>query len=237
MIKMVVSSFHNTLIDNEEAIPMSTMLEIERIRKKGIILSICTNRQYKEVLDYNEDFPFVDYIISLNGSYIYDVKKEKVLFKKKLTNTIIKKILNLLPEYKLIFYSEDNIYESISDIEAKDIYKIEIEAASDIETIKEKLKKISVNITTFEINQKKYIEITSNQASMFNGVDKVSLKNNIILNNVLAICGNESDCPLVQNIQNSYVVKNCSKKLKKYTKKQTLSNVSKGVENIIRKMV
>ena len=47
---MVVSSFYNTIINKEEAIPTSTMLEIDRIRQKGIIFSICTNRQYNEIL-------------------------------------------------------------------------------------------------------------------------------------------------------------------------------------------
>ena len=35
MKKMVINSFYNTLIDKEDAIPLSTMLEIERIRKSG----------------------------------------------------------------------------------------------------------------------------------------------------------------------------------------------------------
>ena len=98
MIKMVVSSFYNTLINEEDAIPTSTMLEIERIRQKGIIFTMCTNRQYQEILDYNKDFPFVDYIISLNGSLVYDVAKDKIIYQKKLTKTIINKIHNSSPE-------------------------------------------------------------------------------------------------------------------------------------------
>ena len=70
MIKMVVCSFYNALINEEEAIPTSTMLEIERLRKKGIVFSICTNELYKEIIDYNRDFHFVDYIIYINVSNI-----------------------------------------------------------------------------------------------------------------------------------------------------------------------
>ena len=39
MLKMVSSSFYNTLIDNEEAIPKTTMLEKDRIIKKNILLN------------------------------------------------------------------------------------------------------------------------------------------------------------------------------------------------------
>ena len=77
MKKMVVISFYHALIDEESAISQSIMLEIERIRKKGILFCVCTNGTYQEVLEYNKDFPFIDYIISLNGSYIYDVLKEQ----------------------------------------------------------------------------------------------------------------------------------------------------------------
>ena len=113
MLKMVVSSFYNTLIDGEDAIPASTMLEIERIRKKGIIFSICTNRTYKEILDYNKDFPFVDYIISLNGTYVYDVEKGKCIFKKKITQTILNKIKSFIPDVQCIYYGESEIYSSL----------------------------------------------------------------------------------------------------------------------------
>ena len=77
MIKLVISSFYNTLIDSEEAIARTTISEIDRIRKKGIYFSVSTNGLNQEVLDYNKDFSFVDYIISLNGSCVYDVNKNK----------------------------------------------------------------------------------------------------------------------------------------------------------------
>ena len=152
MVKMVVSSFYNTLIDNEEAIPVSTMLEIERIRKKGILFSICTNGYYKEVLDYNKDFPFIDYIISLNGSITYDVKKDRVLSKVKFTKTTIKKIIELFSKNKVIYYSEN---KKIKKVNEEEIYKIEIEL-KDKEDLAEQLDKLNVNTSILEINKKRY---------------------------------------------------------------------------------
>ena len=70
MIRMLISSFYNTIIDKEDAIPMSTMLEIDKLRKKGILFSVCTNRDKDEVLYYNHDYPFMDYIIAYNGNYL-----------------------------------------------------------------------------------------------------------------------------------------------------------------------
>ena len=236
MIKMVVSSFYNTLINQEDAIPTSTMLEIERIRQKKILFTICTNRQYQEVLDYNKDFPFVDYIISLNGSLVYDVEKAKIIYQKKLTKTIINKIIKFLPDLKYIYYSENEKYSSKEETEDKNIYKIELEISDNEEFVRDKLKNLPINITLFELNEKKYIEITSDQASMFSGVDKISLKKELDLANIITISGNESDISLSQNIKRNFVVKNASKKLKKYAYKIVKSNLENGVETVLSKI-
>lgn len=232
MIKMVVSSFYNTLIDNEEAIPVSTMLEIERIRKKGIVFSICTNGYYKEVLDYNRDFPFIDYIVSLNGSITYDVAKERILSKIKLTKTTIKKINELFSNNKIKYYSETKILKKVKD---EDIYKIEIEL-KDKEEYQDKIDKLNVNTSILEINKKTYLEITPRKSNMFNGIDGIGLRTGIALKDILVIAGNDSDIPLVKNIDKCLVVKNAPKSLKKYVKKQTNSNDDKGVERVLKKL-
>ena len=77
MKKMVINSFYNTLIDKEDAIPLSTMLEIERIRKAGNKFVVLTNRSAEELAFYNRDFPFIDYIIAFNGNYVLDVENNK----------------------------------------------------------------------------------------------------------------------------------------------------------------
>ena len=236
MIKMVVSSFYNTLINQEDAIPTSTMLEIERLREKGIIFTICTNRQYQEVLDYNKDFPFVDYIISLNGSIVYDVLKEKIIYQKKLTKTVINKIYKFFPDLNYTYYSEKETYSIKEDIEDKNIYKIELEVNNNEDMIRDKLKNLPLNLTLFELNEKKYIEITSDQVSMFSGVDKISLKKELDLSNIIAISGNESDISLSQNIKRNFIVKNASKKLKKYAYKIVKSNLENGVGTVLSKI-
>ena len=126
MIKMVVSSFYNALIDKEEAIPTSTMLEIERIRSKGILFCVATNRSYQEVLEYNRDFPFLDYIVSLNGSYVYDVMKEKCLSKNRLTTSTIKKIKNIFKDYPTTFYTETEALKTVDNPEETNVYKVEV---------------------------------------------------------------------------------------------------------------
>ena len=68
MYKLVVSGFDNVLINSDEAISTSTILEIDRVRNNEVLFAILCDRGYKEVLEYNKDFSFVDYIISCNGA-------------------------------------------------------------------------------------------------------------------------------------------------------------------------
>ena len=234
MIKMVVSSFYNALIDKEEAIPTSTMLEIERIRSKGILFCVATNRSYQEVLEYNRDFPFLDYIVSLNGSYVYDVAKEKYLSKNKLTTSTIKKIKALFEGYNISFYTENEVLKEVEKPEDTSVYKVEIEIENEEE--KKKLQKLNVEYSFFEYQGKKYLEIISNKSSMFFGVDQVALKTGTNLKEIIAVCANESDISLVKNIERSYVMKNSCPALKKTAKKVTSSNEDKGVENILKRI-
>ena len=64
MYKLFVSDFDGTLIDSDEAIPLSTMVEIDRIRKLGVKIVITTGRILKSILEYNKDFPFFDYVFN-----------------------------------------------------------------------------------------------------------------------------------------------------------------------------
>ena len=236
MIKMVVSSFYNTLINSEEAISTKTMIEIERIRKKGILFVVTTNRLYKEVLEYNKDFPFIDYIVSLNGSCLYNVEKNTVIFKKKLTHTKIKKISEIVKNQGIMYYTTNERYDDITNTENQDIYKIEIDLSTITEKEQNEIKKMKVNTSILKKEEKDYLEITNYHANMFTGVDQIALKNNISLDEIITISGNESEINIVQNIKKSYIVKNASPSLKTITKKQTSSCNENGVEEIIKRI-
>lgn len=80
MTKMIVSGFTDILTDCEEAISFKNVLEIDRIRNNNIIFTVCSNNNFKYIYDYNNDFIFMDYIISNTGAYVYDLVNERILF-------------------------------------------------------------------------------------------------------------------------------------------------------------
>ena len=222
MIRMLISSFYNTLIDKEEAIPMSTMLEIDKLRNKGILFSVCTNRDKDSVLYYNHDYPFIDYVIAYNGNYIYDVNKDKYLYKNPLNKSVVQEIEKLFKGNELNYYKEDN-----------KVYKIEIKVKKNEFKLIDKLKNIDIKSSIFKYNKEYFIEITS--SNITNAVKYLSTKLKLSPTDITSVIGNLSEKELIDNIENTYVVSNSPKEVKKLTSKKTKSNNSKGVENIIKK--
>lgn len=222
MIRMLISSFYNTLIDKEEAIPMSTMLEIDKLRNKGILFSVCTNRDKDSVLYYNHDYPFIDYVIAYNGNYIYDVNKDKYLYKNPLNKSVVQEIEKLFKDNELNYYKEDN-----------KVYKIEIKVKKNEFKLIDKLKNIDIKSSIFKYNKEYFIEITS--SNITNAVKYLSTKLKLSPTDIASVIGNLSEKELIDNIENTYVVSNSPKEVKKLTSKKTKSNNSKGVENIIKK--
>lgn len=222
MIKMVVSSFYNALINYEEAIPVSTMLEIERIRKKGIVFSVCTNNNYQEVLDYNRDFPFLDYIIALNGALIYDVLKKEIIYKKKLNKKNIAKIEKLFNPNLIKYYKYQN-----------DIYKIDI----DITDTNFNLKDLeSVNKNIFIKNNRTYLEITSILTDNYQALERIITKKNISKEEVLALVANDADLVLATNLPKVYIMENASDTLCLTKHQTTTSNNNGGVSKVLKEI-
>ena len=262
MYKLLVSDFDNTLINSDEAIPLSTMVEIDRIRKNGCLFSIATGRNLSSVLDYNRDFPFIDYIISCNGAYVYDVRKGKVIFKKNMLLSTIKSIVKkyrdvdicfCTPEYwylltknkNIKLYDREKIIYSLDDFYKENktnIYKIELifknKKSRDNSFLEMEELNYKFNFNKNVFSNKKYgIEITMSGITKMTGVEKICQKEKISVSQVIAIGDDDSDISMIKNVGCGVAVSNASKELKKVSKIKTSSNDTKGVEKVIKKLL
>ena len=231
-MKMVLSSFYNTLINDEDSIPQSTMLEIDRLRRSNILFTIITNRICKDVLFYNYSYPFIDYIIALNGSLIYDVEKNKYIYDEPINKKELLQVSKLYNNYKIMYYTNNGYVDNIDNDTIK-IYKVEIEIMKkDIETFNNI--DLKLNKSILKRNKKLFLELTSNKVNIYNSVKYLCNKKKINTDNILSIIGNDSEKELV-NFPNTYIIGNSPKSLKELTDKKTKSNNLKGVENILKK--
>ncbi len=258
MYRLFVSDFDGTLLDSDEAIPLSTMVEIDRIRRDGVKFAVASDRILKSVLDYNRDFPFLDYVISCDGAYVYDVVQRKALLKKPLQVSIIKKIKRLYSNYELyldtvqekylckndIVYSEiknrrisfSEFYEAHKNL----IYQLEIKffTKKDRDNAFRELEELQLKAHFMKKDQKKdyRIIIVSNDSSKVFGLEKICKKEHLSLEQVVYVGDDEEDIPILLSVGQSAVVSNGSKKAKKVANVQTSSNETKGVEKVIKKL-
>lgn len=258
MYRLFVSDFDGTLLDSDEAIPLSTMVEIDRIRRDGVKFAVASDRILKSVLDYNRDFPFLDYVISCDGAYVYDVVHRKALLKKPLQVSIIKKIKKLYSNCELyldtvqekylckndIVYSEiknrrisfSEFYEAHKNL----IYQLEINffTKKDRDNAFRELEELQLKAHFMKKDQKKdyRIIIVSNDSSKVFGLEKICKKEHLSLEQVVYVGDDEEDIPILLSVGQSAVVSNGSKKAKKVANVQTSSNETKGVEKVIKKL-
>lgn len=231
MTRMVISSFYNTLINSEESIETSTMLEIDRIRSKNILFTIITNRHLKEILYYNRDFPFIDYVISLNGAHVYDLTNNKCIIENHLDKNIVSKIRKLFPNNRIIYYTEENEFEEQPN---EKVLKIEIEICKKEFDSIHRLESFDIYTSLFQYSNKYYIEITKN--NLIDSIKKLLKKLKIDRNDIISIIGNESEKDIINLIEKTYVVSNAPKELKLLANNKTKSNDKKGVEQVLMRL-
>ncbi len=247
MYKLLVSSFYDTLIDDDEAISLSTMVEIDRIRKNGVLFCVTTEGNYLDVCDYNKDFDFIDYIIACNGAYLYDVLNKKVIFKKNIMPSMIKKIWKNYSKYDVYFYTgidkvlikKNFLFDEFYNENKTDIYKIDISFTdkklrdSVYDEIGELELKVSCN--KYDKNKKYIIEITALNINKLSSIEFICRRKKISLMEVVSIGQKESDICMLNDVGMSCCVANANNDVKKVAKMKSSSNVCKGVEKVIKK--
>ena len=257
MYKMVVSDFYNALIDQEEAIPLSTMIEIDKIRRRGILFCISTSKSARVVIDYNKDFPFIDYVIAFNGSYVYDVTSNIVLYNKNLSVSVIKKLYKMFRDDNICFYTLDycnyigkykdkDYSKKIDDFSLfieenkKNIYSVKIcvNTMKEAIKIKESIKSLDFKVSIYikESENKFFVGVYSGMSDKFNSLQKLCKLKKIDLSQVVAIGVSEDSYQIVKNVGNSYCLSNASEKLKNISKNIGFDNNEKGVEQVIKQI-
>ena len=255
-MKMVVSSFNKTLINSEEAISYSTMVEIDRIRNNGDKFSIMTRESLRKVIDYNKDFPFIDYVISFNGAVVYDVVNKDFLYKKNISNSCVKKIYKLFKNYDLGFYNLDycGYFGTYCDkyngkleddfnnylLNNKDnVFKIEIicknkkDVTSVLDTINNQ--EITVNTVVNEKDNLFFIEIYNKVVNKLSGLKKISSLLNIKMKDIIGIGCSNSDICVLEKVGSSFAMGNASRDVKDVSLEVVGTNEEKGVQEVLKR--
>ena len=253
MSKLLISDFENTLIDEEEAIPLSTMLSLDKVRSMGNYFAVFSECSFSSLIAYNRDFPFLDYIVLFNGAFIYDVNAEKELCKNNIPLSIIKKIKKSFDDYNLCFYSLDwcnytkeevpgdfvrkiGDFKTFSSFHKDNIFKIRIYCSSKKEqtAIISELNDLKLELTILSKKDKKYfVELLMGDCSRLNAAKMLCTYNKMKFEDLVFLGYSDDNVPLAKKIKCSYAVSNSESKLKKVVNSVIGSNYDKAIEAVI----
>lgn len=207
-MKMLICNFES-LMDKEEAITTSTMLEIDRMRKNGGLLVVTSTKELNEIIDYNYSFPFIDYIITYQGSLLYEVETGKVLYKNPITSEKVKE-LEKDTEEKIEYNNEVYVIKTTN------------------EEIISKIKKL--NLKYISIKKDIYISETDK----LDALNILCEKKNIKQNEVISIGLDDSDMS-IQKATYGISMRNSNLKIKNNSYYMTNSTYHNGVRDVIQK--
>lgn len=227
MKRIIVSGFEDTLIDDNEAINMKTMLEIDRVRTNKYLFAVVTSNGLDYVLPYNKDFPFLDFILFFDGRAIYDVKLNKLIYKSNINYSIIKVIVDNFFDSDIYVYTafEKIKINNLSDISdyKRDILRIDI-LSDKVNEISKRINSLNLNITVIKDS---CIKIYSN-CSRDIAIEKLCFRKKINIDGCYVIGGNENDLEMIKKY-NGVCVGNATKKIKRISRDVMICNDSLGV--------
>lgn len=235
MYKLLVSDFDGTLVGEELAISFPVVLAIDKIRReKKVLFTIATSRCLGDILYYNRDFSFLDYVVASNGAVVYDVNKEKILFKKSVLVSNVKKIYNTFKGYDIYACRKDRKFRLVNLEDIKDIYKLEIVCKSDtdIEEVISRLDNLNLKITCAKnyINGTYYVDIVYEGINKFTGVEVICNKKKIDNREVISIGESDNDIELVRDCGYGVSTNNGIDKVKEVSKEVMTNSLDKWIE-------
>ena len=173
MYKIITIDLDGTLLNPLGEISEENIIELKKCIEKGIEVVLASGRVVSSIKNFANEIGSNNYLISGNGSTVYDIKNEKVIYQ----NTIPKeKVLQLIKicEENSIYYS---VYTEKGIVTKSLNYNI-------LFYHKENLKKINSEKTNIKIEQNiyEYVENLEN-----NKISKISVcdKDKMVFKNIL----------------------------------------------------
>ncbi len=251
MKKMLVSSFKNTLISKDESISLPTMLSIDNIRNNNTLFVVATSSLLRTIIDYNESYIFSDYIVSYNGAYIYNMKKDKAIFKKNIPSTILKKLTKLKKNDMAFLTLNDTYYigkqhnydfpieivdlNDFISFHKKDVYEVIIYyKKKDLDEIIKYIKQFNINYFFRKNGKDTYIEIVYKDIDKYNSIQAICEKEKINIDTVISIGNGTNDYELIKHTIGN-CIKNGEKEIKRVANYVTHNEYSEGVKEVIEK--
>ena len=246
-----------TLRHSDGSISTRTKKIIEKLVIKGNIVTICTARPRYHTLKISEEVGINGFLISSNGTEVYDNLNNEIIYSAYLSPKYCKKIYldvenigiraifvcdNI--EYATQFIRNDSQIllneNNIDNMLAKNIKQIMIigKNKEKIKKYKSKVEKYNLNIidTSNDAKEEIWFSIISNKASKGIALKKLVEHLSIPMCKTVAIGNDNNDLSMIQVARVGVAVENATDELKKEANYITDSNDDDGVAKYLEKL-
>lgn len=246
-----------TLRHSDGSISTRTKKIIEKLVIKGNIVTICTARPRYHTLKISEEVGINRFLISSNGTEVYDNLNNEIIYSAYLSPKYCKKIYLDLEnigiraifvcdniEYATQFIRNDSQIllneNNIDNMLAKNIKQIMIigKNKEKIKKYKSKVEKYNLNIidTSNDAKEEIWFSIISNKASKGIALKKLAEHLSIPICNTVAIGNDNNDLSMIKVARVGVAVENATDELKKEANYITDSNDDDGVAKYLEKL-
>lgn len=246
-----------TLRHSDGSISTRTKKIIEKLVIKGNIVTICTARPRYHTLKISEEVGINRFLISSNGTEVYDNLNNEIIYSAYLSPKYCKKIYLDVENIgiRAIFVSDNIEYatqfirndsqvllneNNIDNMLAKNIKQIMIigKNKEKIKKYKSKVEKYNLNIidTSNDAKEEIWFSIISNKASKGIALKKLADHLSIPMCKTVAIGNGNNDLSMIQVARVGVAVENATDELKKVANYITDSNDDDGVAKFLEKL-
>lgn len=262
MSKMIVMDMDGTLLRSDGTCSKEVEEYLNKLKEDGNIIVLATGRCFEEVMASVDNAFFANYIISHTGSVIYDVSKEKFIFKSKISENIVNEIVSLYDEktierisfvtlnkynrFTLDYYQDSKFVHMISDVKelkdiCNDVFNICIRLKQDnyvntlIDEMKMEFKDLDFIVMQDSFGSDRRIEIVPKGVSKAASIDKLVKLESMDRKDVICFGDGLNDIDMLEYSSVSVAMGNALEDVKNVCKYVTDTNDNEGIMTFLKK--
>ncbi len=149
MFKLIAIDLDGTMLNSYGIVEEETKLAIKKAKEKGVEVIIASGRPIDSIKTIAKEIESNKYFIAVNGSLIYDIQKEELIYEKHLKKEKVLEIINICEENSISYnvYTDKSILATSLKYNVLYYYKENLKKSED--------KKTHINIVN---NMKEYIK-------------------------------------------------------------------------------
>jgi phosphoglycolate phosphatase (TIGR01487 family) len=234
--KLIALDMDGTLLNNQQEISEENRAAIAKAQEQGVHVVLSTGRSLLTCREYAQSLQLSSYLITVNGSEIWD-ESGQLVERKLIDASHIEKMWNLTQDHKLNFWAvtTDKVWrdEFPEDIASQEWMKFGYDIPDD--ALREEVLKQIAGISDFEISNSSLtnLEINALGINKAKGIMTVCDRLGISMDEVLAMGDSLNDMAMIEAAGCGIAMGNAQEAVKEAADWVTDTNVNSGVAKAI----